>query len=181
MRILTLVIAIVIAILIVAAGVVLSVAPLKSVTYYESEPYVTTETYYVTETSTEEIPLDYKIIDTKINNFYWRFSSDCMVTVRNTDIDSGYFRIEFHMATLATDVAPSKTVTKAAWQFLAPGKQENVTVRHERDYIGNFTYSITPPTREVTTSRQVSKTKEVTNYREVEKTKKVTFLEYWTS
>ena len=175
----TLLILIFIAILVVVAAV-LSAAPLKSVTYSESEPYITTETYYVTETSTEEVPLNYKVIDTKINNFYWRVSSDCSVTIRNTDIDSGYFRIAFNMATLATDVAPSKTVIKAAWQLLAPGKQADVTVRHEGDYIGNFTYSITPPTREVTTSEQVPKTREVINYREVVKTKKVTFLEYWT-
>jgi len=175
----TLLILIVIAILVIASAVI-SAAPLKSVTYYESEPYVTTETYYVTETSTEEIPLDYKVIDTKISNWYWRVSSDCSVTIKNTDVESGYFRIEFNMATLATDVAPSKKVTKAAWQFLAPGKQEDVTVRHEGDYIGNFTYSITPPTREVTTSQQVPKTREIVNYREVAKTKKVTLLEYWT-
>jgi len=103
------------------------------------------------------------------------------VTIRNTDIDSGYFRIEFNLITQATDTSPSHAVTKAAWQFLAPGKQENVTVRHEGDYMGNFTCSIMPPTRDITTSAQVPKTKEVTNYREVEKTKKVTYLEYWTS
>jgi hypothetical protein len=181
MKILTLVISIAIAILIVAAGIVLSIAPLKSVTYSESVPYITTETYYVTETSTEEIPLDYKVIDTKISNWYWRVSSDCIVTIKNTDVESGYFRIAFDMVTQATDTSPSKKVTKAAWQFLAPGKQEDVTVRHEGDYIGNFTCSITPPTREITTSQQVPKTKEVINYREVVKTKKVTFLEYWTS
>lgn len=175
----TLLILIIIAILVIASAVI-SAAPLKSVTYYESVPYITTEIYYVTETSTEEIPLDYKVIDTKISNWYWRVSSDCSVTIRNTDIDSGYFRIAFNMVTQATDVAPSKTVTKAAWQFLAPGKQADVTVRHEGDYIGNFTYSITPPTREVTTSQQVPKTREIVNYREVAKTKKVTLLEYWT-
>jgi len=182
----TLLILIIIAILVIASAVI-SAAPLKSVTYYESEPYVTTETYYVTETHTEEIPLDYKIIkiintdiDTKISNFYWRLSSDCTVTIKNTDIESGYFRIAFNMVTQATDTSPSKKVTKAAWQFLAPGKQEDVTVRHEGDYLGNFTYSITPPTREVTTSQQVPKTREIVNYREVAKTKKVTLLEYWT-
>jgi hypothetical protein len=170
---------IVVASLVIAAAV-LAAAPLKSVTYYESEPYTTTETYYVTETQTEEIPLSYKVIDTEIHNLYWKVSSDCSVTLKNTDVEGGYFRIAFNMATQSTGVAPSRIVTKAAWQFLAPGKQEDVTVRHEADYIGNFTYSITPPTREVTTSRQVPKTREVTNYREVEKTKKVTFLEYWT-
>lgn len=174
-----LILLIVAAILVVAAAV-LAAAPLKSVTYHESEPYVTTETYYVTETQTEEIPLDYKVIDTEIHNWYWRVSSDCSVTIKNTDVEGGYFRIAFNMATLTTDVAPSITVTKAAWQFLDPGKQADVTVRHEGNYIGNFTYSITPPAREVTTSQQVPKTREVINYREVEKTKKVTLLEYWT-
>ena len=174
-----LILLIVIAILVVAAAV-LSAAPLKSVTYYVSEPYVTTETYYVTETHTDEVPLNYKVIDDKISNFYWRFSSDCTVTVKNTDLASGYFRVAFIMTTLGSLTAPSKAVTKAAWQFLSPGQQKDVTVRHEGDYIGNLTYSITPPTKEVTTSQQVPKTREVTNYREVEKSKKVTFWEYWT-
>ena len=174
-----LILLIVAAILVVAAAV-LAAAPLKSVTYYESEPYTTTETYYVTETQTEEIPLDYKVIGTKITNWYWRVFSDCSVTLKNTDVEGGYFRIAFNMATLATGVAPNSTVTNAAWQFLGPGEQEAVTVRHEGDYIGNLTYSITPPTKEVTTSQQVLKTRDVTKYREVEKTKKETLLEYWT-
>ncbi len=169
-----------IAILVVVAAL-LTAAPLKSVTYTESVPYTTTETYYVTETNTEEVPLGYKVIDTNINNSYWRLSSDCTVTIRNTDVSSGYFRIAFNMLTQTTILAPSKTVTKAAWQLLDPGQQKDVTVRHDGDHIGNFTYSITPPTREVTTSQQVPKTKETVNYEEVVKTKKVTFLEYWRS
>jgi len=176
----TLLILVFIAILVVVAAV-LTAAPLKSVTYSESVPYTTIETYYVTETHTEEIPLNYKVIGTKISNWYWRFSSDCSVTIKNTDVEGGYFRIAFNLLTQATDTSPSKTVTKAAWQLLAPGKQADVTVRHEGDWVGNFTYSITPPTREITTSQQVPKTREVVNYEEVVKTKKVTFLEYWTS
>ena len=174
-----LILLIVVAILIVTAAV-LYAAPLKSVTYYESEPYVTTETYYVTETHTDEAPLSYKVIDDKISNFYWTFSSDCTVAVKNTDSESGYFRVAFIMTTLGSLTAPSKAVTKAAWQFLSPGQQKDVTVRYEGDYIGNLTYSITPPTKEVTTSQQVQKTREITSYREVEKTKKVTLGEYWT-
>ena len=169
----------IVAILVISAAV-LSAAPLKSVTYYVSEPYVTTETYYVTETQTVEIPLDFRVIDTEIGNCWWRVSSDCSVTIKNTDLTGGYFRIAFDMATSTTIMAPTKTVTKTAWQFLPAGRQETVTVRHEGDYIGNLTYSITPPTKEVTTSQQVPKTREITNYRDVEKSKKVTFLEYWT-
>ena len=174
-----LILLIIIAIL-VAAAVVIAAVPLKSVTYYASEPYTTTETYYVTETQTQEIPLAYKVIDNEISNWYWRLSSDCSVTIRNIDSESGYFRIAFDLVTQATLTAPSRTVNKAAWQLLAPGEQEIVTMRHEGDYIGNFTYSITPPTKEVTTSQQVPKTRDVTNNREVEKTKKVTLLGYWT-
>ena len=173
-----LILLVVVAVLVVAVAV-LYAAPLKSVTYYESEPYVTTETYYVTEPRTEEVPLNYKVIDTEINNCFWRISSDCSVIIKNTDSESGYFRVAFNMTTINTPIAPSKTATKAAWQFIAPGKQETVTVRHEGDYLGNFTYEITPPTRESTTSQQVAKTREITNYRQVEKTKKVTYLEYW--
>jgi hypothetical protein len=168
-------------VILVVVAAVLTAAPLKRVTYTESVPYATTETYYVTETVTEEIPLNYKVIDTNINNFYWRFSSDCTVTIRNTDISSGYFRLAFNMVTQGTPTAPSKTVTKAAWQLLAPGQQLDVTVRYEGAYVDSFTYAITPPTREVTTSRQVPKTRDVVYYREIWKTKKVTFLEYWTS
>ena len=177
MRVLFLVI---VGVILVATAAVIVAAPLKSLTYYESEPYATTETYYTTESQTEEVPLNYKVIGTKISNCYWRISSDCSVTIKNTDSESGYFRIAFNMATQATAAAPSELVTKAVWQLLAPGKQETVTVRNEGDYMGNFTYSITPPTKEATISQQVAKTREVTNYSEVEKTKKVTFLEYWT-
>jgi hypothetical protein len=166
--------------ILVAAAAVISAVPLKSVTYTESVPYTTTETYYVTETNTEEVPLNYTVIDTNISNTYWRLSSDCTVTIKNTDVSSGYFRVAFNLATQATILAPSKTVTKVAWQFIDPGKQKDITVRHEGDYIGNFTYSITPPTREVTTSQQMPKTREIVNYKEVVKTKKITFLEYWT-
>jgi hypothetical protein len=178
MKILSIVIFI--AILAVAAAVISGV-PLKSVTYAESVPYTTTDTYYVTETTTEEVPLNYTVVDTNISNSWWRLSSDCTVTIKNTDITSGYFRVEFDMATQATILAHSKTVTKAAWQFIDPGKQKDITVRYEGDHIGNLTYSITPPTREVTTSQQVPQTREVVKYEEVVKTKKVTFLEYWTS
>jgi len=170
---------IVAAILIIAAAV-LTAAPLKSMTYYVSEPYFTTETYYVTETQTVQIPLDYKVISTQIANCWWRMSSDCSVAIKNTDSTGGYFRIVFNMATQTTIMGPSKMVTKVAWQFLPAGRQETVTVRHEGDHIGNLTYSITPPTKEVTTSQQVPKTREIINYRDVEKSKKITFLEYWT-
>jgi hypothetical protein len=173
-------IVLIVAAILIIATAVLTAAPLKSMTYYVSESYVIPETYYVTETQTVDIPLDYKVISTEIANCWWRVSSDCSVTIKNTDSTGGYFRVEYYMATQTTIMAPSKTVTKTAWQFLTAGRQETVTVRHEGDHIGNLTYSITPPTKEVTTSQQVPKTREIIQYRDVEKSKKITFLEYWT-
>jgi len=166
--------------LLVAAGAVLSAAPLMTVTHHTVEPYLITDIYYVTETSTEEVPLTYEVVESRVYNWWWRISSDCTVTVKNTDIAAGSFRVEFNLVTRATDTSPSKTVTKAAWRGIAPGKQTDITVRHEGVYIESFTCSVTPPTREITTSRQVPKTREITLYRDVPVPEKVTVLEYLT-
>ena len=175
----TLVILIFLALLVIA-GVVISFAPLMTVTHYTSEPYTTTETYYVTETISENIPLTYEVVDTRLYQWWWRLSSDCTVTIKNTDTQAGFFRVEFNMVTQTTDISSSKTITKAAWRSIAPAKQEDITVRDEGAYLDSFTYTVTPPTKEITTSQQVPKTREIVQYREVTKTEKVTLLEYWT-
>jgi len=166
--------------ILVAAGVVISSARLMTATYYVAEPYVITETYYVTENESDTTPLNYEVVDSKIYNWWWRISSDCTVTIKNIDTESGYFRVEFNIVTKATDTAPSKKITKAAWQAIAPGKQADFTVRQEGAYIENFTYSTTPPTKIITTSQEVPKTRDIILYREAPKTEKVTVLEYLT-
>jgi hypothetical protein len=164
--------------LLAVAVAIVSAAPLMTATYTETEQYTTTETYYVTEARTEEVPLTYEIFDTQMYGYYWRPSSECTVIVKNTDTESGYFRVQFHMKTRGTPTIPSTWVTKAAWQFIEAGKGNEITVRHDGAYIESFSYSVTPPVKQVTTYEQVPKTREVFQYREVERTKKVTILQY---
>lgn len=156
----------------------ISAAPFITLTYYETEQYTTTETYYVTEINTEEVPLSYEVKDVQIWDFYWRISSECTVSIKNTDSEGGYFRVQFNMITQATDTTPSKSLTKAAWRSIEAGKQNDVTVRHDGAQIKSFTYLVTPSTKQVTTYNQVPKTREILQYRELEKTKKVTVLQY---
>jgi hypothetical protein len=156
----------------------ISAAPFITMTYYETEQYTTTETYYVTEVHTEEVPLAYEIFDTQMYGYYWRISSECTVIIKNTDTESGYFRVQFHMKTRATDITPSQWLTKAAWRFVEAGKGNDITVRHDGAYLESFTYLVTPPTKQVTTYSEVPKTREILQSQEVEKTKKVTVLQY---
>ena len=167
-----------IVLLLAVAVAIVSAAPLMTATYLETEQYTTPETYYVTEVRTEEVPLAYEIFDTQMYGYYWRTSSECTVIVKNTDTESGYFRVQFHMKTRATDITPSTWLTKAAWRFIEAGKGNEITVRHDGAYIESFSYAVTPPVKQVTTYEQVAKTREVFQYREVEKTKKVTILQY---
>ena len=156
----------------------ISAAPLITLTYYETEQYTTTEIYYVTEIQTEEVPLKYEVKDPRIWDFYWRISSECTVSIKNTDSAGGYFRVQFNMITQVTDTTPSKSLTKTAWRFIEAGKQNDITVRHDGAQIKSFTYLVTPSTKQVTTEIKVSKTREILQYRDVEKTKKVTILQY---
>ena len=164
--------------LLAVAVAIISAAPLMTATYFETEQYTTTQTYYVTEVRTEEVPLTYEIFDTQMYGYYWRTSSECTVIIKNTDTESGYFRVQFHMKTRATDTTPSQWLTKAAWRFIEAGKGNDITVRHDGAYMESFSYAITPPVKQVTTYEQVPKTREIFQYREVEKTKKVTILQY---
>ena len=156
----------------------ISAAPFITLTYYETEQYTTTETYYVTEIQTEEFPLTYEVKDARIWDFYWRISTECTVSIKNTDSEAGYFRVQFNITTQATDTTPSKSLTKVAWRFIESGKQNDITVRHDGAQIKSFTYLVTPSTKQVTTYNEVPKTREILQYRDVEKTKKVTVLQY---
>jgi hypothetical protein len=162
----------ILAVLIVAV-LIIALVPLMEVSYYEKEPYVVVESYLRTETYTEEFPIDYELIDTEISNLWWRPSSDCSVTIKNTGLDSGYFRVEFNLTT-----QEGKDVTKVAWQYLDVGEQREVIVRHEEDYVKAFAYTVTPPIKVIINTRQVPDTREVTKFRDVERTEKVTVLEY---
>lgn len=87
--------------LLVVAVLVISLVPLMGVTYYAIEAYSKSAEGNRTETYYEEVPVAYEITaDPEINNLWWRPSSECSVTIKNTDDESGYFRIEFNIVTL---------------------------------------------------------------------------------
>jgi len=179
--------------ILVIASIVLCAVPMIEVTYYESEPYTTTETYYESEpyTTTEtyyesepytvteiyyekepytaSVPVDYQVTGVWIYNWFWTIGSDCWVTIKNTDIKSGYFYVTFYLTTEG-----GATTTKHASEYIAIGEEKDVLVKHPGDYVETFTYSITPPEKEVTKYEDVEKRREVTKYRDVEKTREVT-------
>lgn len=159
--------------ILLVAVLVISLIPIMGVSYYEKEPYTVTESYLKMETYTEEIPINFEVIDTEISNLWWRSSSDCSVTIKNTGVDGGYFRIEFNLTT-----QEGKDVNKAVWQYLGVGEQREAVVRHCEDYVEDFAYAVTPPTEVITKTRQVPDTREVTKLRDVERTDRVTVLEY---
>ncbi len=161
--------------LLAIAALVMSLAPMMEVTAVEIEPYVDTETYTRTEAFTEEVSADYQVIEADRSNMWWRRTSDCWVTLKNTGNFSGYFRVRFDVVT-----EDNKETTKVLWQMLDPGEQKNVRIRYYEDYVDSFTYSVTPPLGEVTTLREVTGTRDVVKYRQVGRTEKVTVLEYLT-
>lgn len=154
-------------------GLVVAFAPLMQVSYVDAESHVVTEAYTVTETYTEQVPVDYEVIEAEISNLWWRRTSDCWVTLRNSGNVSGRFRVQFDLVAEIGTAA-----TKVVWQTVEAGRQGKAVVRYYDGYVQSFTYSITPPTVAVITSREVPGTHEVVEYTEVERTKKVPVLEY---
>jgi hypothetical protein len=158
---------------VVIAALVVAFVPLMQVSYDEAEAHVVAEPYTTTEAYTEEVPVDYEVVEADSANLWWRRTSDCWVTLRNKGNVSGRFRVQFD---LVAEVGAA--TTKVIWQTVEAGEQSKAVVRYYDDYVRSFTYSITPPMEMVTTSRQVPGTHDVVEYTEVERTKKVSVLEY---
>jgi len=158
----------------IIAVLIIMLVPLIGVTYYDEEPCIVTEDYLRKETYTEDVPVDYEVTATEVDNSWWRPSADCSVTIKNGGNASGYFRIEFNLVTL-----DGEEVTKAVWQNLEIGEQKEVIVRHYGDHVKTpFTYEVTPPTMGVLKTRLVPDTRERLVYQSVEKTRKVSLFEY---
>jgi len=138
-------------------------------TYSEWEPHTTYETYWESEPYTEAVPIDYLVTDTGIYNWFWQTGSDVWVTIKNADVKSGYFYVTFNLVTQG-----DATATEYGYEYIAIGEEKDVLVKHSGDYMTTFTYSVTPPTKEVTRYRDIEKTREVTTYEWVEKTREVT-------
>ena len=151
------------------AALIICLVPLVEVQYTEREPYTTTETYYEKEPYTESVPIEYRVTDTGIYDWFWSTGSDIWVTIKNTDTKSGYFYVTFSLKTRGGAIT-----SKTASEYIAIGEEKRVQVKHSGDYISTFTYSITPPIKEVTKYRDVTKTREVVKYRKVPKTREVT-------
>ncbi len=137
-------------------------------TYVESEPYLANETYYEAQPYVTTVPLSYTVAATTIQSVPGQIASDCIVIIQNTDTNSGTFTVTYYLVTMG-----GATTTKYASQFIAGGMQQGVWLRHSGDYIRSFTYTVSPPSKQVIQYQSVQKTREVTKYRDVEKTREV--------
>jgi len=137
-------------------------------TYIEKEPYLANETYSEAQPYVTTAFLSYTVAGTAIQSVAGQIASDCIVIINNTDTNSGTFSVTYYLVTMG-----GATATKYASQFIAGGMQQGVWLRHTGDYIRSFTYSVTPPSKQVIQYQYVQKTREVTMYRDVEKTREV--------
>ena len=163
------------------AAVVICAVPLKTVSYvvsvpYQdieavyieeeytvSEPYTKIETYTEKEPYDKSVPINYIVTDEESYNWFWGGTgANVWIKIRNADVESGYFYVEFHLM-----IAGDGTETKTASRYIAVGQEEKVQVLYRDGYVSSFTYSITPPTKTVTEVRDVQKTREVVDYRDV--------------
>jgi len=137
-------------------------------TYVESEPYLANETYYEAQPYVTTVPVSYTVAATTIQSVPGQIASDCIVIIQNTDTNSGTFTVTYYLVTMG-----GATTTKYASQLIAGGMQQGVWLRHSGDYIRSFTYTVSPPSKQVIQYQSVQKTREVTKYRDVEKTREV--------
>lgn len=178
----------VIALIVVAAAV-----PMVTVAYSVEEPYETTETYYVQEAYTvqetysekepftvletytervpynRQVPVSYLVTKTEGYNYFWSAGCDARVWLRNTDIQSGNFRVDFHLL-LEGGASAERTAT----EYIAIGDTVMVEGKYSGAYLSSWTYTVTSPTKTVTDYRDEQKTRRVTEYRDVQKTRDVT-------
>ena len=162
-------------------AVVVCAVPLKTASYVVSVPYQDTETVYVKEEYTvsepytkietheeeepyyKSVPIDYIVTAQETYNWFWGgIGSNIWIKIRNADVKSGYFYVEFHLT-----IAGGGTETKTASRYIAIGQEKKVGVLYRDGYVSSFTYSITPPTKTVIGVRDVQKTTEVIDYRDV--------------
>jgi hypothetical protein len=137
-------------------------------TYVEQEPYIANETYYESQPYVTTAPLSYSVASTSVQSVSGQIASDCLVIINNNDSNSGTFTVTYFLVTMG-----GATTTRYTSQFIAGGTQQGVWLRYTGDYIRSFTYSVTPPIKQVIQYNNVQKTREVTKYRDVQKTREV--------
>jgi len=151
------------------------VAPVAAVTYYEREPYTAIESYTEKEPFTRTVPIDYRVTEATWYNWFWNPGADIWVIIKNADVKSGSFHVTFELTTTG-----GARITRSATEYIAIGKERKVLVKHPGDRLRTFSYSISPPMKDVTEYRDVRKTRQITRYRDVARTKRVSLFEYLT-
>lgn len=134
--------------------------------YSAQEPYVVAETYYETQPYSGTASIDYMVTGKGMGNWYLGTGSDCWITIKNADIWSGYFYVAFNLVT-----ARGTRTTHFASDYLPAGQEKQIRTSLSGDYVASFTYSITPPIKQVTINQQLAKTRPTVEYRSVEKTR----------
>ena len=143
-------------------------------TYTEKEPYTTTETYYETEPSVKNQNIQYSVIKSWFDGWgFWDFKGDggdLFVKIQNLDsTNGGTFNVTYYIT-----LSGGGTANRYASKYIGPGQIVDIQATYAGAGIVRFTYSITPPTKQVTEYQQVAKTREVTQFRDVVKTRNVT-------
>lgn len=202
MKVLNMKIGIAIGVVIVILALVICLVPLKEVAYAVIVDYEDTETYYenepynATETYTEAVPLSFEADDYVKSDTIQEhqqiiiggvvFQDEIVevpievacVKVKNTDAVAGNFIVSFSgFEAMFSEISMTTTLS------LNPGQQKTAECPAEST-IDNWSYKVTPSTREVEAERTVTKYQQVEKQRTVIKQrqetryKKVTLLDY---
>lgn len=137
--------------------------------YVEKVPYTRTETYVDREPYNRSVPVDYVVTKTEAYSYFWSTGFDLRVWVMNADVKSGTFTVTYFV----TFQGGAKT-TLSASEYIAIGQTVMVQAKYSGALVGSWSYSVTPPTKEVLDYRDVTKTRQVTEYRDEIRTRTVT-------
>lgn len=168
-------------IVVLVAVVILFAVPLKTVaydvnvpyeeveTYVEKEPFQRIETYVEKEPYILNVPAEYRVIEASSSNWFFTSGSDLWVTILNADTQSGTFNVVFDIT-----LRGGAKATQSGSNYIAIGQQKTILVKYSGAAVDRFTYNITPPSKTVTSVRDVQKQRTVTDYRDVQKQRTIT-------
>ena len=139
------------------------------------EPYTDFNYYNYTETEPyiEQVPLDKVVIDAQYENhatppaYLW-------VNIKNTDIQSGNFAVDFHVTTMDGAIPFFSTISSPGY-YISSGETKTVKVSMNQT-VKEFSYDIKPPTKEVIKYRNITKQRTETKYRTVQRSREVVKL-----
>ncbi len=144
-------------------------------TYTEKEPYTTTETYYETEPVLKNQNIQYSVLKSWQDDFGWGGISlngsgaDMYVQIQNLDsANGGIFFVTFNVT-----LSGGATATRSSSQYIGAHAITDIKGTYAGADVARFTYSVTPPTKQVTEYQQVAKTRDIVQFRDAEKTREV--------